>query len=689
MREFKSHARMLRRPMTISAVAMLVVGIAASPAWATAPDAPAQPTVTQGNAMLNVAFVPPNDNGTPITSYTATCTSSDGGLLGSVAGPASPIAVPGTIGKTYTCIVVADNGAPSAPSPDSLPVVVIAAPAAPAQPTVSQGNALIQVGFVAPANNGAAITGYTATCTSSNGGTLGALGGASSPLAVPADIGKLYTCRVSATNSIGTGPQSVASASILVGLPSTPAAPAVGPADSAIVVVFSPPANNGSPISSYTALCVSSGNPNRFASGSSSPITVLGAINGVPYTCSLTATNGVGTSASSADSATVKPAGAPDNPMPPTVLAMNHAIKATFVPPANHGGSITNYEVDCTSFDGGVFGSASGANSPLTVGALTNGKTYTCDVTAFNVTGVGQSDASVPVVPNNIPDTPAKPTVVRGAARVIVSFVLPADNGNAITKSSATCTSSNGGVQKSVDNVPFDEGDVFSPITVLGLSNGKSYTCKVTVTNDAGTSAESPASSAVVPVSPPAAPLGVTAQSGVATGSTGPIIVSFHAGATNGSPITSFRATCVDNSTTVVVVKTGPASPLSVPGNTTGHSHTCSVAAISAGGTGPKTAAASVVVGTPGAPLIVKRVQTNHGITFTFAAPSGNGKPITSYKALCTSPDGGIKKGAIKASSPILVKGMTLGRTYNCVLQAQNVRGWGAVTRVGPLTINQ
>jgi hypothetical protein len=74
-----------------------------------------------GNAQATVSFSPPaNDGGTPITSYTATCTPTMGAPM-SASGPASPITVTSlTNGVTYTCTVhattIVGDGAESAPS---------------------------------------------------------------------------------------------------------------------------------------------------------------------------------------------------------------------------------------------------------------------------------------------------------------------------------------------------------------------------------------------------------------------------------------------------------------------------------------------------------------------------------------------------------------------------------------------
>jgi hypothetical protein len=69
--------------------------------------------------------------------------------------------------------------------------------------------------FAAPNNNGAVITSYAVTCTSSNGGVTKTASGRASPITVTGVTpGDSYTCTVKATNSRGTGPASVASAAV-------------------------------------------------------------------------------------------------------------------------------------------------------------------------------------------------------------------------------------------------------------------------------------------------------------------------------------------------------------------------------------------------------------------------------------------------------------------------------------------
>ena len=81
----------------------------------------------------------------------------------------------------------------------------------------------------------------------------------------------------------------------ITGLPSPPIITTIAPSVRRLAVYFSPPANNGgSALVSYTATCVASGKPTRTATGGGAPLVVTALEGGVPYSCSVTATNGAG-----------------------------------------------------------------------------------------------------------------------------------------------------------------------------------------------------------------------------------------------------------------------------------------------------------------------------------------------------------------------------------------------------------
>ncbi len=105
----------------------------------------------------------------------------------------------------------------------------------------------------------------------------------------------LGTCTINA-NQAGNGsflaaPTVTQSFGVVGG---TPGAPIIGvgtPGNLQATIAFTAPASTGgSPITTYTASC-----GGLSANGNFSPITVTGLTNGVPYTCTVTATNALGT----------------------------------------------------------------------------------------------------------------------------------------------------------------------------------------------------------------------------------------------------------------------------------------------------------------------------------------------------------------------------------------------------------
>jgi hypothetical protein len=189
-----------------------------------------------------------------------------------------------------------------------------------------------------------------------------------------------------------------------------PGEPTIGAAtggNAQATVAFSPPStNNGSPVISYRVTATdltTPANGGQTASGPGSPLTVTGLTNGDSYTFTVTATNIVGTGASSLHSNAVNPATVPGAPTIGTATGGNARATISFSPPASDGGAaIRSYTVaakDLTT-PGNSGRTASGPGSPLTVTGLTNGDSYTFTVTATNSVGTGPaSGASNTVAP--------------------------------------------------------------------------------------------------------------------------------------------------------------------------------------------------------------------------------------------------------------------------------------------------
>lgn len=113
----------------------------------------------------------------------------------------------------------------------------------------------------------------------------------------------IYHFRVKGVNSAGTtngSDQSFTTSACVGTVPGAPTILAATPGAGRATVSFTAPVSNGgSPITSYIATCVASGKITRTASGAGSPITVWGLTGGVQYSCSVAASNSVGTGASS------------------------------------------------------------------------------------------------------------------------------------------------------------------------------------------------------------------------------------------------------------------------------------------------------------------------------------------------------------------------------------------------------
>ena len=276
----------------------------------TVPSAPEVGVVAPRNLSLKVAFsAPASDGGSPITAYTASCTSSDGGASGSGSATGSPIIVNGlTNGRTYRCNVTATNsvgtGPPSAASNTAVPAETVPDP--PQLLVVFVNNGSLLVAFAPPTDDGgSAITGYRVACVSSDGGVARARAGAASPIAVKGlTNGKRYACSVTARNAFGAGGASHPSRSAVVGAPRSPYSVVVSArpttaARGSVSVRFAAGADNGSPVTQFSVLCLSTdgGVPGGAVRKGShaAPITVKRLTTGRTYLCVVSATNARGT----------------------------------------------------------------------------------------------------------------------------------------------------------------------------------------------------------------------------------------------------------------------------------------------------------------------------------------------------------------------------------------------------------
>ncbi|MEI8002350.1 MAG: fibronectin type III domain-containing protein, partial [Actinomycetes bacterium] len=258
----------------------------------------------------------------------------------------------------------------------------------------------------------------------------------------------------------------------------------------------------------------------------------------------------------------------------------------------------TDYQVRCDTVGGDTaFVGATASPAFVTVPAVS---TQRCAVRARYGTPVGASflgdwfegplSGAAPVnVPAVAPDTP---TGVRASTppqpsgrSTLLTFALPTNvSGAPVTAVEASCTSSNGGVTRSVV-----DPTASSPVGIVDLTAGRTYSCKVRSRNSVGPSAWAYSPTIVVPAGP-----ATNVRASTPTARQRATTVTFTR-PDGGPPPSTYRVTCTssDGGQARTLVKSG--SPYVVEGLTAGRTYRCTVTALFDGTPGPVSAASNSI----------------------------------------------------------------------------------------------
>ncbi len=352
------------------------------------------------------------------------------------------------------------------------------APSAPSGVTASPASSEAQVSWSTPSNGGSPITGYTITpYAGTTAGTPAQVnnGSATSATVTGLTDGTAYTFKVTATNSVGTGPGSSASS-------------AVTPEDT--IFDFS-----GTPTD------VDSGDSSSVNLGVSFTASTGGLVTGVRFYKAATNTgthvgslwSANGTQLASGTFANETASGWQTMTFSsPVTITAGTTYVASYLAPNGH------YSASPGAFNAAV------SNPPLTglANATTANGVYSySNTTTFPTSSYNASNYWVDVLfaptaagPPTAPSAPSGVTASPASSEAQVSWSTPSNGGSPIT--SYTVTPYVGPTAQTP--VQVSNGSATSA-TVTGLSDGTAYTFQVTATNSVGTSPGSSASSAVTP----------------------------------------------------------------------------------------------------------------------------------------------------------------------------------------------
>lgn len=407
------------------------------------------------------------------------------------------------------------------------------------------------------------------------------------------------------------------------GRPDRPGIPTVSSVqDRTVALSWTPPVDNGSPITEYVVSATGGGYSKTCAS---TTCTLDGLTNNVEYNFTVVAVNAIGESDPSLPSETARPDARPDTPQPPTLTFGNANLAVAWTTPTTPGSPVESFTLEISPAPpSGVVQKTGVTGNSLVWEGLENGTAYQVRVQAHNRAPEPSSWSawSATEIPASPPDPVGAPATQRlspvgNQAQLQVSWAQPSTGGAPISGYRLDVMQG-GGVVRSVD-VP---GGVTSQAVVIPTST-TDYTFRVQAQNKAGWGQYGPASAPRRAFTAPDAPTGVTATPGDRS-----LGVNFNVPAGNGANPGEMQYQYSFDGTNWTGFDGGR-----INGLTNGERYAVRVRAVTSldGATyeGPSSSPAAVQIpyGAVGAPSVTARA-TGRDITFTWSAPAPNGRPI-------------------------------------------------------------
>jgi len=475
------------------------------------------------------------------------------------------------------------------------------------------------------------------------------------------------------------------------GVPGAPTAVSGTAGDHTATVTWTAPSAGADPVTDYVLQYSSNGGTSWTTvdtGATDTSATVTGLTDGTGYIFQVQAVNDIGGGPFSASSPTITPSGPPAAPTIDSVTPTDGGLDVGFTPPASTA-PITGYRYQ---LDGsGPWLTASGAASPLVIGGLTDGTTYSVVIEAVSTIGAGAPSAPMSGTPEAVPGAPTITSVQTGPGSAQVAFTPGASGGGSVT-----------GYRYSTDGgSTWTTVGTSSPFDVTGLGNGTTYGFELEALNASGagpaatagfTTPSAPGAPSVISISPGDGSLQVTATVPSSGGS--PITDvqwSTDGGVTWASEATA-GAPCVTTGAAMVCTIARLSSD-GVTGLVNGTGYPVELRGVNAVGPGaPSSPVSGTSATVPGAPTLTTgadgMVAADQSLTVSFTPPaSDGGSPVTGYQystdAGATWHDRTDSAGPTASTMTITVASsdgttaLANGTTYDVEVRADNAEGAG------------
>jgi len=455
------------------------------------PDAPATPTVVSvESGAVTLEWKAPDNRGAAITKYVVTA--SNGTSKDTTANTLKFDGLKNGTSYTFTVTAANKKGTSSASAP-SAPTTPDQVPNQPEPPTLSFGDHLVHVSWIAPAVDGTPISGYSLSISPGpqTGSSQVKVGVVTSTDIGGLENGVAYAVTVVANNAAGPSAESAysqpevpAGAPFAPGTPTTSVPSAVG-SRAQISINWSPADGNGDAISTYEVTAYRGGTAAGTVTvgGTSTSAIMELDTNETSYTFAVRGINKTPTpgelSVQSAPRRAVIEPGASTGVTATTPNADNRIVVTYSAGPRN-GATAAETGYQYLLNGGGSWAALPGTG---VIGPLTSGASYSVQVRAvttvdgvvYNGAASAASSAAVPF--GQIGQAGISAT--SGSGSVTFHVTAPATNGRPIT-GIEYCTNAGTGACSNFSNAGFTSGT--KDFTVTGLGSGAAGAITIRVT---------------------------------------------------------------------------------------------------------------------------------------------------------------------------------------------------------------